>query len=110
LVDPPYSVQTIDYKCILRKWYKWVEMFTSISRLVENDFKQVIGVYYDETFSPIVMLKSIQVLEIIAYFYYEIWQIDVKIVFLNGNLSDDVYVMLPEGFVYHKNVGKICKL
>jgi hypothetical protein len=94
----------------LRKRYICVEMFTSISRLVENGFKQVIGVYYDETCSHVVMLNYIQVLVIIAYFDYEIWQIDVKMTFLNGNVSEDVYVSLPEGFVYHKNVGKICKL
>ena len=35
---------------------------------------------------------------------------DVKTVFLNGNLSEDVYMTQPEGFVNPKNAGKICKL
>ena len=35
---------------------------------------------------------------------------DVKIAFLNGNLTEDVYMMQPEGFVDPSNVGKICKL
>jgi hypothetical protein len=35
---------------------------------------------------------------------------DVKMAFLNGNLSDDVYMIQPEGFVDPKNAGKICKL
>ena len=39
------------------------------------------------------MLKSIQILlAIVAYYDYEIWQIDVKIIFLNGNLEEEVYV------------------
>jgi len=43
------------------------------------------GVDYEETFSPVAMLKSIQILlAIAAYFDYEIWQMDVKIAFLNG--------------------------
>jgi hypothetical protein len=35
---------------------------------------------------------------------------DVKMVFLNGNLTEDVYMTQPEGFVDPKHVGKICKL
>jgi hypothetical protein len=56
-------------------------------------FKQIHGINYDETFSPIVMLKSVQILLAIgAYFNYEIWQMDVKMTFLNGNLTEDVYM------------------
>jgi hypothetical protein len=56
-------------------------------------FKQIHGINYDETFSPIVMLKSIQILLAIgAYFNYEIWQMDVKMTFLNRNLTEDVYM------------------
>jgi hypothetical protein len=39
------------------------------------------------------MLKSIRIiLAIAAYFDYEIWQMDVKTAFLNGNLDEDVYM------------------
>jgi hypothetical protein len=57
------------------------------------------------------MLKSIRIiLAIAAYFGYEIWQMDVKTTFLNGNLDEDVYMIQPEGFVDSINAGKICKL
>ena len=57
------------------------------------------------------MLKSVRIiLAIAAYFDYEIWQMDVKTTFLNGNLTEDVYMMQPEGFVDPTNAGKICKL
>ena len=53
------------------------------------------------------MLKSIRIiLAIAAYFDYEIWQMDVKIAFLNGNLDEDMYMIQPEGFVDPNNAGK----
>ena len=74
-------------------------------------FKQIQGVDYDETFSPVAMLKSIRILLAIAAFYdYEIWQMDIKTAFLNENLGEDVYMIQPKGFVDPKNVRKICKL
>jgi Reverse transcriptase (RNA-dependent DNA polymerase) len=48
-------------------------------------------------------------LAIAAFHDYEIWQMDVKIVFLNGNLEDDVYMIQPTGFEDPNNTGKICK-
>ena len=58
------------------------------ARLVAKGFRQVQGVDYDEIFSLVAMLKSIRIiLAIAAYFDYEIWQMDVKTAFLNGNLT-----------------------
>ena len=75
-----------------------MEMFISIkARLVAKGFKQIQGVDYDETFSPVAMLKSIRILLANAAFYdYEIWKMDVKTAFLDGNLSEDVYMIQLE--------------
>ena len=68
------------------------------------------GVDYDETFSPVAMLKSIRILLAIAAHYdYEIWQMDVKTAFLNGNLTKEVYMTQPEDFIYGSG-SKVCKL
>jgi hypothetical protein len=57
------------------------------------------------------MLKSIRIiLAIAAYFDYEIWHMNAKIAFLNGNLTEDVYMTQPEGFVDPTNARKVCKL
>jgi hypothetical protein len=76
--------------------------------LVAKGFRQIEGVDYDETFLPVAMLKSIRILlAIAAYYDYEIWQMDVKTAFLNGNLSD---MTQPEGFVDQQNARKVCRL
>ena len=64
-------------------------------------YTQKEGIDYDETFSPVVMLKSIRILLSIAVYYYdyEIWQMDVKTVFLNGNLEEEIYMLQPESFI-----------
>ena len=67
------------------------------ARLVAKGFRQIHGVDYEETFSPVAMLKSIRIMLAIAAFHdYEIWQMDVKTAFLNGNLTEDVYMVQPE--------------
>ncbi|GJT26403.1 retrotransposon protein, putative, ty1-copia subclass [Tanacetum coccineum] len=58
---------------------------------------------YEETFSPVVDIRAITILIAIAAFYdYEIWQMDVKTAFLNGHLSEEVYMVQPEDFVNPK--------
>ena len=86
-------------------------MTTYKARLVAKGFSQVQGIDYDETFSPVAMFKSIRILLAIAAFYdYEIWQMDVKTSFLNGNLEEDVYMVQPPGFEDPSNGSKVCKL
>ena len=74
-------------------------------------YTQKEGVDYEETFSPVAMLKSIRtLLSIAAYYDYEIWQMDVKTAFLNGNLDESIYMVQPEGFVAQGQEQKVCKL
>ena len=57
------------------------------------------------------MLKSIcTLLSIAAYYDYEIWQIDVRTAFLNGNLDESIYMIQPEGFTAQGQEQKVCKL
>ena len=94
-----------------KKTYMDDKVHTYEARLVAKDFKQIHGINYEETFSPVAMIKSIRImLAIVAYQYYEIWQMDVKIVFLNRNLEEDVYMTQPDGFVLDSQANKVCKL
>ena len=42
--------------------------------------------------------------------FYEIWQMDVKSTFLKVFLTEELYMMQPEGFVNPKGANKMCKL
>ena len=112
LIDPPEGLKTIGCKWVFKKKTNMDgNVHTFKARLVAKGYRQTHGIDYDEIFSPVVMLKSIRILlAIAAYYDYEIWQMDVKTAFLNGNLLEDVYMTQPEGFVNPKNSGKICNL
>ena len=49
-------------------------------------------------------------LAIAAYYDYEIWQMDVKTAFLNGDIDEELYMIQPKGFVDPKDANKVCKL
>ena len=47
-------------------------------------------------------------LVIATHYDYEVWQMDVKTTFLNGNLIEDVFMVKPDGFT-SKEANKVCK-
>ena len=109
-IDLPNDRRAIENKWIFKKKTDADGNVTVYkSRLVAKGFQQVQGVDYDETFSPVAMLKSVRIMLAIAAFY-EIWQMDVKTAILNGFLKEELYMMQPEGFVDPKGANKVCKL
>ncbi|KAL0395120.1 UNVERIFIED_CONTAM: Retrovirus-related Pol polyprotein from transposon RE1 [Sesamum latifolium] len=75
------------------------EETTFKARLVAKGYAQRPGVDFEETFSPVAMVKFIRIMLAIAAWYdYEIWQMDVKMNFLNGFIEEKIYMDQPEGF------------
>ena len=74
LIDLPNDRQAIEVKWIFQRKTDADSSVTIYkARLVAKGFRQVQGVDYDETFSPLAMLKSFQIMLAIAAFYdYEI--------------------------------------
>ena len=112
LVDAPEGVSPIGCKWVYKKKIGTDgQVETYKARLVAKGFRQKQGIDYDETFSPVAMLKSIRImLAIEAYHDYEIWQMDVKTAFLNGFLEEEVYMSQLEGFVLETKPNQIFKL
>jgi hypothetical protein len=112
LVEPPKGVKPIGCKWVYKKKRgsdKKVKAWKA--RLVAKGYTQKEGIDYEETFSPVVMLKSIRILlSIAAHLDYEIWQMDVKTAFLNGNLEETIYMQQPEGFIKEGQEHLVCKL
>ncbi|KAI9180050.1 hypothetical protein LWI28_000646 [Acer negundo] len=112
LVDLPKGIKPIGCKWVYkRKRGMDGKVETFKARLVVKGYTQKEGIDYEETFSPVAMLKSIRILlSIAASLDLEIWQMDVKTAFLNGSLDESIYMMQPEGFIEKGKVDKVCKL
>nr|GEX99909.1 ribonuclease H-like domain-containing protein [Tanacetum cinerariifolium] len=82
-----------------------------LARLVANGSSQQLGIDCDETFSPVVKPATIRtVLSLAVSRKWPIHQLDVKNAFLNGDLSEIVYMHQPPGFVDPRYPHHVCLL
>ena len=62
-------------------------------RLIAKGFRQREGIDYFDTYAPVARITSIRVLVAFESIYkLVVYQMDVKITFLNGNLDEEVYM------------------
>jgi hypothetical protein len=112
LVDIPNGVKPVgcewvyktkrDSKGNVKRFKAW---------LVAKGFTQKEGVDYNETFSPVSKKDSFRiVMALVAYYDLELHQMDVKTVFLNGDLDETIFMAQPEGFVVKGKEPLGCRL
>jgi hypothetical protein len=81
------------------------------ARFVAQGFSHIEGIDYDETFTPITRYSSIRsILPLSAQTGWCIHQMDVKTVFLNGIIEEEVYIEQPEGFETFDRESHVCRL
>eukprot|EP00253_Pinus_taeda_P035760 PITA_35760 len=81
------------------------------ARLVVKGYKQQYGRDYEETFAPVARMETVRaVLSIAAQNKWEVYQMDVKLAFLNGVLMEEVYIEQPLGYEKNGQKHKVCKL
>jgi hypothetical protein len=77
--------------------------------LVAKGFQQIHGIDYDETFAPVENMDSIHlVLAIATTKGWEVHQMDVKNDFLHGDISEEIYMEKPQGFIHNSSL--VCRL
>jgi hypothetical protein len=81
------------------------------ARLVAKGYSQVEGLDFDETYAPVASLELICILLTYATYHgFKLYQMDMKSVFLNGPIKEEVYVEQPPGFEDNEYPSHVYKL
>ena len=81
------------------------------ARLVAKGYTQQYSSDYYDTFSPMAKIVSVRLLlSMAAMRSWPLFQLDIKNVFLHGDLADEVYMEQPPGFITQWEFGLVCKL
>jgi len=81
------------------------------ARLITKGFTQNEGIDYKETFSLVSKKDSFRIIMVLVnHCNLELHQMDMKTVFLNENLDEEVYMDQPKGFLVEGKEHMVCKL
>jgi Reverse transcriptase (RNA-dependent DNA polymerase) len=112
LVPPPPNQRVIGCKWVFKTKRNpdgSVERYKA--RLVAKGFHQEPGVDFEKTCSPVIRATTIRIiLFIVVSSNWSIKQLDVSSVFLNGDLTETVYIDQPRGFIDQTHPNYVCLL
>ncbi|KAG7528438.1 Integrase catalytic core [Arabidopsis suecica] len=104
-------------KCVSSKWVFTIKYKSNgdieryKARLVARGFTQTYGDDYRETFAPVAKQHTVKVvLSLAVNLDWELWQMDVKNAFLQGELEEEVYMTPPPGLENLVASGKVLRL
>ena len=112
LVEPSKSQKAIGCKWVYKtKLHADGSIERYKARLVAKGFTQKEGVDYTETFSPVSTKDAFRaIMAMVAHYDMKLHQMDVKTAFLNGELSEEIFMKQPEGFIEPGKEHLVCKL
>nr|GEV75120.1 retrotransposon-related protein [Tanacetum cinerariifolium] len=81
------------------------------ARLVTKGYRQEEGINFEEFFAPVARVEAIRIfLAYAAHKNMVVFQMDVKMAFLNEILKEEVYVSQPEGVVNQDHLNHVFRL
>eukprot|EP00253_Pinus_taeda_P031152 PITA_31152 len=94
LVPRPHDNNIIGTKWIFKnKLNENGEVIRNKARLVSKGYAQQEGIGFEENFAPVARLEAIRMFLALSSFQkFKVYQMDVRSVFLNGDLEEEVYI------------------
>jgi hypothetical protein len=81
------------------------------TRLVAKGYAQIYGIDYEETYSPIAKMTTVKaIIAMVVTKGWSLHRMDVKNVFLHGDLQEEVYMEQPVGYVDQAHANLVCRL
>jgi hypothetical protein len=81
------------------------------ARFVARGFSQKEGIDYEETFAPVARYTLIRtIIALAAKMKWKLYQMDVKTVFLNSVIEEEVYIEQPQGFEVEDKKSHVYRL
>nr|GFA38365.1 zinc finger, CCHC-type [Tanacetum cinerariifolium] len=101
LSDLPPGCKPLDCKWIFKRKIK-------VNGIIDKFKARLERIGYFDTYAPVVRITTIRLLLALAVIdNLMLYQMDVKITFLNGDLDEEVYMKQPEGLLMSDNEHKV---
>nr|GEW66841.1 retrovirus-related Pol polyprotein from transposon TNT 1-94 [Tanacetum cinerariifolium] len=111
-VEPKSYKEALTESCWIEAMQEELNEFKQLeARLVAGGYCQEEGIDFKESFAHVARLEAIRIfIAFAAHMNMIVYEMDVKITFLNGILREEVYVSQPNGFVDPENPNHVYKL
>ncbi|GJW53826.1 retrovirus-related pol polyprotein from transposon TNT 1-94 [Tanacetum coccineum] len=112
LVDKSFGKSVIKLKCLWKnKKDEDQTVIRNKARIVAKGYAQEEGIYFEESFAPVARLEVVRIfVAYTAHKSFPMYQMDMKMAFLNGPLKEEVYVAQLYGFIDPDHPEKFYRL
>ena len=112
MVPRPIETNVIGKKYVFRnKMNEQGEVVRNKARLVCKGYSQQEGIDYDETYALVARIETMRLFLVDAtQKKFKVYQMDVKLAFLNREIDEEVYIEQPKGCPLIDDKDIICRL